>query len=217
MKTYQLLKLLHHPHKITSEDIPDLQELVQQYPYFQVAYALLAKATHEQNHVTTKQAIQHAAIHATNRNYLKALLDGIPPFDIPVVVPEETQAPEEEARVDNYDFINGYISAIHQKDERPITKTKNLAQLHIIQDFIQKDVQFKPQSLPAMPDEDFHRDLTQESTAFHDDLVTENLAQMLVKQGKLERASAIYAQLLLKFPEKKAYFARLIEELKSQL
>ncbi len=218
MKTQYFLKLLGYPHKITAEDVSSLQDLVQKYPYFQVAYALLAKGSHDQDHVTVKQAIQLAAIHATDRNHLKALLDDAPPFSIPISAPQKAQAPEEKREsVDDYDFINGYINAIRQKEERPITKQKSLAQLHVIQDFMQKDVHFKPQPLPEVPDEDFQRDLTQESTVFHDDLVTENLAQVLVKQGKFARASDIYAQLLLKFPEKKAYFAGLITELKSQL
>lgn len=217
MKTQHLLRLLHQPHKIMPEDVSSLQALVHRYPYFQVAYTLLAKGTYDQDHVTAKQSIQLAAIHATDRAYLKALLEDNPPFTIPTLVPDETASPAEEEKVpvEDYDFINGYINAIRQRDEHPITKQKSLTQLRLIQDFMQKDMQFKPQ--PAMPDEDFQRDLTQQSTAFHDDLATENLAQVLVQQGKIARALEIYDQLLLKFPEKKTYFVPLIEELKSRL
>ena len=217
MKHQNLLKLLRHPHKIMPEDMSHLQDIVQSYPYFQIAYALLAKGAYDQDHGTAKQAIQRAAIYATDRTYLKALLEDTPPFAIPPPVSEETATAEEEVRVENYDFINGYIDAIRQRDEYPITKQKSLAQLHLIQDFMQKDMQLKPQSLLGMPDEDFKHDLTQQSTTFHDDLATENLAQVLVKQGKITRALEIYEQLLLKFPEKKTYFVGLIKELKSRL
>lgn len=43
--------------------------------------------------------------------------------------------------------------------------------------------------------------------------VSETLAQILAKQGKIEEARAIYARLGLKHPEKSAYFADLIQKL----
>ena len=46
-------------------------------------------------------------------------------------------------------------------------------------------------------------------------LLTENLAQIFIKQGKLQKAINIYNELICKFPEKKAYFVSCIEELKN--
>ena len=42
---------------------------------------------------------------------------------------------------------------------------------------------------------------------------TETLAQIFADQGRYEEAKRIYSKLLLKFPEKNAYFAALIEKL----
>ncbi|MEM9417045.1 MAG: hypothetical protein AAF963_01695 [Bacteroidota bacterium] len=222
MEAEHLLRLLHHPHKTTPEDISKLRDLLRRYPYFQVGYALLAKAAHDQDRATAGPIIQLAAIHATNRPHLKAFLEDTPPFTAPAstsyedIAPVHVEEEQQQAPTDDYDAINGYINAIRQRSKRPITKQKSLAQLNIIQDFMQKDVPFKPRPLQAMPDEDFYLDLTQNSTAFHEDLATETLARVLIQQGKLARALDIYTQLSLKFPEKKAYFASLIEELKSQ-
>ena len=220
MKAEQLLRLLHHPHKTTPEDVSKLQNLLQQYHYFQVGYALLAKTAYDQDRATAGQVIQRAAIYATDRHHLKALLEDAPPFSAPATAPNKAAAhaysEEEVAQADNDHFINGYINTIRQKAKRPITKKKSLAQRHIIQDFMQKDVHFKPQPRQEMPDEAFQLDLTQKSATFHDNLATENLAQVLVQQGKLQRALEIYDKLILKFPEKRRYFASLIEELKSQ-
>lgn len=218
MQPKHLLALLNHPHKVMPEDIAGLQDLAKSYPYFQAVYALLAKAAYDQDQVAAKQAIQLAALHAADRNQLKALLEDTPPFAVPSSAPQEPQALVEKKseQAGRYGFINGYVNTIRQKSERPITKQQSLAQLHIIQDFIQKDVQFRPRPIPAMRSEEPQDDLTQQSTAFNDGLVTESLAQVLVQQGKLERALDIYTQLLLKFPEKKAYFDTLIKELKNQ-
>lgn len=58
-------------------------------------------------------------------------------------------------------------------------------------------------------------DLSAQSSAFQDDLVTENLAEIMLKQGKTDKAVSLYEKLMLKYPEKKAYFAQKIEQLKN--
>lgn len=59
-KTQQLEKLLARPALVTQEDIPFLQNLVEDYPYFQPLYLLLAKASNgntEQQSSLTKAAL----------------------------------------------------------------------------------------------------------------------------------------------------------------
>ena len=46
---------------------------------------------------------------------------------------------------------------------------------------------------------------------------TETLAQIFADQGRYEEAKRIYSKLLLKFPEKNAYFASLIEKLEQEI
>lgn len=47
-----------------------------------------------------------------------------------------------------------------------------------------------------------------------DDFCTETMAQIYAEQGYLDQAKHIYSKLLLKNPEKSAYFAALIENLR---
>ena len=63
------------------------------------------------------------------------------------------------------------------------------------------------------PDEE-QADLSGPSTRVVPDLASENLAQILVRQGKVERAIAIYERLMVKHPEKMAYFAAQIDSLR---
>lgn len=51
------------------------------------------------------------------------------------------------------------------------------------------------------------------SIAKEDNLVSESLAEVMVKQGRYDRAIDMYKQLSLHKPQKKAYFARRIEEI----
>jgi hypothetical protein len=64
--------------------------------------------------------------------------------------------------------------------------------------------------------DDEQPDLSGPSTRVVPDLASENLAQILVRQGKIERAIATYERLMVKHPEKMAYFAAQIDSLRPQ-
>jgi len=56
-----------------------------------------------------------------------------------------------------------------------------------------------------------------ESVSFKQDMMTETLAKIYLKQGKTDKALEIYNTLLMKFPEKSAYFTSQIEKLKNKI
>ncbi|SHJ52038.1 hypothetical protein SAMN04488028_101383 [Reichenbachiella agariperforans] len=82
----------------------------------------------------------------------------------------------------------------------------------IIDSFIESNPSIKvskgAKSLPENTE-----DLSSKSTAFPEEVITENLAAILTAQGKTLRAIEIYQKLILKNPQKKAYFASQIEKL----
>ena len=59
-------------------------------------------------------------------------------------------------------------------------------------------------------------DLSAQSVEFGDNLVSENLARVMIKQGNKSKAIDIYKKLIWKFPQKKAYFASQIDSLKEK-
>lgn len=83
-------------------------------------------------------------------------------------------------------------------------------QKEIIEKFISKEPSITAKPLKSSENQP---DLSETSTSFNEDLVSENLAQILVNQGKKSKAIDIYKKLIWKFPQKKAYFASRIEEL----
>ena len=63
-------------------------------------------------------------------------------------------------------------------------------------------------------EQELQKDLSSESVKLSDNIASENLATVFEKQGKKGKAIRIYEKLILKYPEKRTYFAGRIEELK---
>lgn len=60
-------------------------------------------------------------------------------------------------------------------------------------------------------------DAAQKSLEEHDDIYTETLAKVYIRQEKLHKAIQVYEKLMLKFPSEKEKFAALIQQLKHPL
>ncbi|UFH53544.1 hypothetical protein [Spirosoma sp. KNUC1025] len=86
-------------------------------------------------------------------------------------------------------------------------------QIDLIESFIKNEPRISP--IRAKPDEPVEQeDLTKRIKPVGSGFVTESFAKILAKQGKVDKAVEIYTQLMVKNPEKKAYFAAKISELK---
>ena len=90
----------------------------------------------------------------------------------------------------------------------------------LINSFLRRGTQGVPRrrATPPPPDaeDEEQPDLSGPSTRAVPDLASENLAKILARQGKTDRAIAIYERLMVKHPEKMAYFAAQIESLRPQ-
>jgi tetratricopeptide (TPR) repeat protein len=86
-------------------------------------------------------------------------------------------------------------------------------QVDLIEKFIQSPPKITKGKIKSSPNED-QEDLSIKSSKIEEDFASENLAQILIKQGNKEKAIDIYKKLIWKFPQKKAYFATQIEGLK---
>ena len=89
--------------------------------------------------------------------------------------------------------------------------------LDLINSFLQRapaPTRRRPAPLPSAPEPDAQADLSVRSTRAEPDLASESLAKILARQGKTDRAIAVYERLMVKHPEKMAYFAAQIESLR---
>lgn len=102
---------------------------------------------------------------------------------------------------------------VSTKEELTPENDKQKEQLNIIEQFIKTQPSISPNKdkTIAAPSGDL---ATIKTGEFGDHVVSETLAEILVKQGKKEKAIEVYKKLIWKFPQKKTYFAAQIEELK---
>jgi tetratricopeptide (TPR) repeat protein len=105
--------------------------------------------------------------------------------------------------------------AAHQEatDTMPAPAAKDL-----INSFLQRAPTSASRRRAALPafdaEQEEQPDLSGRSTQVVPDLASESLAKILARQGKTDRAIAIYERLMVKQPEKMAYFAAQIDSLR---
>lgn len=136
---------------------------------------------------------------------------------------EETNDPDGMKRIvlqRHIDKLRKSVDAFFKLDQTTATPTEETDR---ILDGIPEDMSFKEwmQSLKkrydtqgAPPPSSQHDTLIDGSLEEDDEMMSEALAAILASQGNWERAIRMYEQLILKFPEKKAFFAQKINELK---
>jgi len=89
---------------------------------------------------------------------------------------------------------------------------KQKEQIELINQFIQAQPSIvNREKIITVPSGDLS---TIKSGEFGDNIVSETLVDILLKQGKKDKAIEVLKKLIWKFPQKKAYFAAQIEELK---
>jgi hypothetical protein len=97
------------------------------------------------------------------------------------------------------------------KQELSPESEKHKEQIELIDHFIK----IQPSISGAKDKQSQNNDLATIKTGeFGDHIVSETLVEILLKQGKKEKAVEVLKKLIWKFPQKKAYFAAQIEELR---
>jgi hypothetical protein len=111
--------------------------------------------------------------------------------------------------VDSADVL---IEEIKTTKKKVAPEGKQKEQIEIIENFIKA----KPRIAKNKPvEEPVSDDLAEKSLTYGDNIVSETLVEILLKQGKKDKAIEILKKLIWKFPQKKAYFAARIEDLKN--
>jgi hypothetical protein len=106
-----------------------------------------------------------------------------------------------------------YFEDQPKKNGGPKNRTQ---QIEIIDNFIKSSPVLSKPNLNAESEVVSQDDLSKNSTQFSEEVASENLAKIYLKQGKRKDAEKIYKKLMVKFPQKKAYFADRIQKSKKK-
>ena len=104
----------------------------------------------------------------------------------------------------------GLLEEIKTKKKITPESSKQKEQIDIIDQFIKKQPSIaKNQGTPADGS-----DLAEKNFSLTENIVSETLVEILLRQGKKDKAIEVLKKLIWKFPQKKTIFAAQIEELK---
>jgi hypothetical protein len=187
---------------VAEEVLLDLERLHQLKHNFEMMFM----DDHETAHQET-QSEEHSSS-KTKKERIRELAKAYVPV-APVTEAGETARPAK--RLKKREPVDALITDLELKQELSPESDKHKEQLQIIDHFIK----IQP-SIVNLKDKESHtNDLTTIKTGeFGDNIISETLVEILLKQGKKEKAVEVLKKLIWKFPQKKAYFAAQIEELR---
>lgn len=203
--------MVKHPHSVSTEVIAELEATIKAFPYCQISYSLLAKASRLAGAEKLDETRPKAAAYALSRIALQQLVESDNErYDATVKIEEVIEHQEPATPQNGEDIL---ISLV----EQDTVSTPNLVseeqkrQQQIIQGFMKKNPRIIRQDNNLEPVAIDLSGRVAESGAGA--IETEAFAKILIRQGKIEKAIDVYQNLILKKPEKRDYFAKKLSEL----
>ena len=207
----------------------ELESIIFEYPYFQLAHAIYLKSIKNQDQFNFDLILKKTAILSSRRKLifnwindtenslfqiqkrtkkikikdsqvLNDHLEGISKID---------RSTEEEQRMLFVDWVMSYTKSKKENENRPLE-----SKIEIIDSFLEKNPKI-PKSKEKGNADDF-LNLASDNKFNKSELMTETLAKIYVKQQKFKEALYAYRILSLKYPEKSSLFANQIKKLQKK-
>ena len=201
--------------------LENIGNVLNQYPNFQLLRVLYLKSIKSQNSKDFDKALSHASISTYDRELLYEFLD----TDI---IPNKTK----EEQIDNKVNENIKEESIIKNDSTKdisftkemefykwfsyIKSNKTLNESNEVEEKFALIDNFLINKKRMNTDRNFlnTEDLSEKSLVSNDELMTETLAKVLMKQKKYDKALEAYQILGLKYPEKNSFFANQIKKIR---
>jgi hypothetical protein len=211
----QFVELIQKADQLEKGDYLLLKKVQKNFPYFHVAHALSSRFEALQQDTNPSPSLPLAAVTSSDRKWLKKWLSN--PIGASETIPEQEEnaavevvaSPKPKKRTAPKEDL---IESIKRKEKKEILDVKKQEQIDLIKAFSKKDI--KLATIKEIEANQNTENLADTSTTLNDHVLSETFAKILLKQSKKAMAIEIYEKLALKFPEKRAYFADLIEKSK---
>jgi hypothetical protein len=230
----QLKSILNRIDDLDKADLALLKKMRINFPFFQLPHILIARHESQREKQNETDSLAWAAITSPDRKWLKKIIEKRDVLDAKgsndlqqdevlidskqnTIAHSSKIASKQKAvkTVSKAKNISGddLIETIKNKEKKEITDSKKQEQIELINAFENKKI--KIATLKEIESDQNKINLAEKSTILKGELITESYARLLAKNNNKQQAIKIYEKLSLKFPQKSAYFASLIENLKN--
>lgn len=238
-----LIEHIKYPELLDERSLSKIENILEEYPYFQSANMLYIKNLHNQGSISFEKKLKKHSLWITNRKKLYCLIGK------QILLPNEKDKKVQEVTIKNDVFDFYALSEIADEVQQKINQKNDPLNKIIIQNSAYVQTFFDVSS---------HLDLTDFKKSFskntkekdkkslinkfienpqtkinenmliaenqevkedmgeeNSDFMTETLAKIYTKQGLYDKAITIYEKLSLKYPKKNSYFADQIKNLEN--
>ena len=210
MNKKNFIKILQQPEKLSKKELLFLQEISDEFPYFQPSRAIYLKSLADNEDIKFKKYLKSTAIYSRDRKILFDFIKNIQNQNDKVFFNknEITSALVENKISDSIEISeqNSFVDWLKLSNLKPIDRSK---EAETVDKFISKKPKIRIEANETQTGDDKNDDLENQSG-----FMTETLAKLYLNQKNYEKAIQSYKILILKFPEKNSYFADQIKKIK---
>lgn len=234
---------IKYPELLDGRSLSEIENILEEYPYFQSANMLYIKNLHNQGSISFEKKLKKHSLWITNRKKLYCLIDK------QILLPNEEDKKVQGVTIKNdvFDFyaLSEVTDDVQQKinqENDPLNKIimQNSASVQAFFDvssdldltdfkkaFSKKTKEEEKKSLIDKFIENPQTKINENTLVAENqevkedmgeedsDFMTETLAKIYTKQGFYDKAIIIYKKLSLKYPKKNSYFADQIKNLEN--
>ena len=210
MNKKNFIKILQQPEKLSKKELLFLQEISDEFPYFQPSRAIYLKSLAENEDIKFKKYLKSTAIYSRDRKILFDFINKSQNQNEKVYFNKnEITTVQSEYKIIKEEIIeeNSFVEWLKLSNLKPIDRSN---ETETIDRFISKKPKLKVEVNENESSNDKADNLSNQAG-----YMTETLAKLYLNQKNYEKAIQSYKILILKFPEKNSYFADQIKKIKS--
>jgi len=206
MNKKKFLKILENPNTLSKEQVSFIEEINQEFPFFQASKVIYLKHLDKTNDLKFKKFLRSTAAITRNRQILYDLIN------------------KNEKTKDNRNIIKSPKDLFIKKSLKKINEQKNFVDWLIVSnlkpidrsnsDTVSNKLISKKPLQSEKVDKQINKSESNNDMISQAGFMTETLAKLYLEQKNYDRAIQSYKILILKFPEKSSYFANQIKKIK---